>query len=336
MKETETVALVFSGGFGLGAYHSGAYEAFRASSQQLDWVAGSSVGAITAALIAGTPPDETLRTLRKYWKTFGEFGPVIPGPARHAFRWIGAINSRLFGSTGHFNPRLGQLNPFGFKSLYDLGPTRDRLRELIDFARLNAGDMRVTIGATDLKTGDPTLFDSRTQAIELDHILASCGFLPEFAPVSIRGRSFGDGGLSWNAPFDPLLAAADKPLRLYIIDLYARDGNVPNGLEAALERKNDLLFGNQTFERLKYAVENRTLRFRLQGDPEIKDKIYLLSYRPGPEEAGPEKSFDFSRAAIIQRWRAGFLDMQDADRAHDLVNGIHRVRRSVESLAAAS
>jgi NTE family protein len=101
---------------------------------------------------------------------------------------------------------------------------------------------------------------------------------------------------------------------LYVVDLYARDGSRPHSMEAAAERKNDLLFGNQTFIRLKYCAEMRALRKQLahaQID-EAADEIVLLSYRPGMEEPGPEKSFEFSASAIAQRWQAGRLDMEYA------------------------
>jgi NTE family protein len=138
------------------------------------------------------------------------------------------------------------------------------LRSLIDFGRLNSGDVRLTIAATDLETGDVVLFDSESGKIEMDHILASCGFVPEFAPVSINERWFGDGGLSLNAPFDPVLEV-QNPICLYVIDLYARDSAVPNSLESAAERKNDLLFGNQN--RLRHALNSRLLRGQLEGLP---------------------------------------------------------------------
>jgi NTE family protein len=159
----------------------------------------------------------------------------------------------------------------------------------------------------------------------MDHLLASCGFIPEFAPVEIGGRWLGDGGLSLNAPFDPLIDA-DKPLRLYIVDLFARDGEVPDGLESAAERKNDLLFGNQTYQRLRYALQARQARARLRGSA-ADDAVYLVSYRPGAEEAGPEKSFDLSQAAMKQRWQAGFDDMNAAEAA-GIRDGIRIVRRT--------
>ncbi len=46
------------------------------------------------------------------------------------------------------------------------------------------------------------------------------------------------------------------------VDLYARDGKRPRSLEAAIERKNDLMFGNQTFIRLSCLAESRILRMK--------------------------------------------------------------------------
>jgi NTE family protein len=189
---------------------------------------------------------------------------------------------------------------------------QERLAKLIDFGRLNSGETRVCVAATDIETGDPVIFDSQEQRIELDHLMASCGFLPEFAPLEIDGRLLGDGGLSLNAPFDPILQSETAGgLLLYVVDLYARDGNRPDSFEAALERKNDLLFGNQTYIRLKYCLELRRLRSkRNNAEDGVREKVILLSYRPGMEEPGPEKSFELSAAALAQRWQAGVLDME--------------------------
>jgi NTE family protein len=319
----ELTALVFSGGLGLGAYHGGAFEAFEAFCLPLDWVAGSSAGAITAALISGSSPPDRTANLRRYWHgPCGQAGTVNAN--RHLAAWLSSISTRLFGSSGFFYPRLPTAAS-RFDGFYDLGPTRERLRRLIDFERLNSGEPRITICATDLRSGDAVLFDSHSARIEMDHILASCGFIPEFAPVDIGGKSLGDGGFSLNAPFDPVLDEC-KALRLYVLDLYARDGNVPDSIEAAAERKNDLLFGNQTFQRLRHGAQMRRLRAELQGLAR-DDAIYLLSYRPGAEEAGPEKSFDLSEAAMTLRWRAGFADMQATAAAFPR-DGLRIVRRS--------
>ncbi len=328
MRTDKQVCLVFAGGLGLGAYHGGAFEAFAGLSGPADWITGSSAGAITAALIAGSPSEKRVASLRAYWHAQSTEIFDAGNPNRHLFAWLNSISTHLFGAAGFFYPRL----PTGcapFKGLYDLGPTRERLRRLIDFGRLNAGEPRVTIAATDLASGEPVLFDSRSEPIGLDHILASCGFIPDFAPVNIGDRWLGDGGFSLNAPFDPVLEA-DGPLRMFVIDLYARDGKVPDGLESAAERKGDLLFGNQTLQRLRYALAARRLRAEMHARPD-EDEVYVLSYRPGSEEAGPEKSFDLSQAAMAQRWRAGLLDMQRAGQAYMMWDGIRLVRRGASS-----
>lgn len=318
------ISVVFSGGLGLGAYHGGAFEAFEMQSLPLDWVAGSSAGALSAALVAGSPPELRVSNLRRFWQADAITAGGTPDRSRHVVAWMNSISTHLLGSIGFFHPRV-PLPTSRFNGLYDMTPTRERLNALIDFGRLNAGDVRITIATTDLRTGDPVLFDSRSGTIGMDHLLASCGFLPEFGPVRIGDDWLGDGGFSLNAPFDPVLEA-EAPVQLTIVDLFARDGAVPDGLEAAAERKNDLMFGNQTYQRLRYALEARRLRAQIQGATQ-EDVIYLVSYRPGAEEAGPEKSFDLSRTAMTQRWRAGFLDMQNASAMKKDGNGIHVVRR---------
>jgi NTE family protein len=323
-----TVAIAFAGGLGLAAYHAGVYEAFARQSKALDWVTGSSAGAITAALIAGNTPDARLEKLRAFWN-FPVVGPASAGPWRHWYGWMGAVRTRLVGSPGHFHPRLPAINAFEFKSLYDLAPMKQRLIALIDFDRLNSGETRICVAATDVESGEPVIFDSSKQRVQLEHIMASCGFLPEFAPVEVDGRLLADGGLSLNVPFDPILQSdVSGKLLLYVVDLFARDGGRPNSLEAAAERKNDLTFGNQTFIRLQYCAELRRLR---SDRPSDTDQIVLLSYRPGLEEPGPEKSFEFSTAAISQRWNAGRLDMEYAAASPPLDGEIKIIRRPSES-----
>jgi NTE family protein len=311
---SDTVAMAFGGGLGLAAYHAGAYEAFRRRSVRLHWLAGSSAGAVTAALIAGNPDERRIERLSAFWK-FPPSENHRPRPWRHVLGWAGAIGTRLVGSHGHFYPRPLPIDPFMFRSLYDLAPMRERLQSLIDFGRLNSGEIRICVVVTDIASGEPVIFDSSTSRIEMDHLMASCGFLPEFAPLELDGRLLGDGGLSLNVPFDPILnGQPGGDLLLYIIDLYARDGGRPISLEGALERKNDLLFGNQTALRLKYCIELRKARRELEGmaPPRRRDRTVLLSYRPGMEEPGPEKSFELSPAALAQRWKAGMLDMDYA------------------------
>src|SRR5437763_2670624 len=61
------VVLVLQGGGALGAYQVGVYEALHEAGVEPDWVIGTSIGAINAALIAGNAPENRLPRLREFW-----------------------------------------------------------------------------------------------------------------------------------------------------------------------------------------------------------------------------------------------------------------------------
>ena len=61
------VVLVLQGGGALGAYQAGVYEAMHEAGVEPDWVIGTSIGAINAALIAGNTPEQRLERLRTFW-----------------------------------------------------------------------------------------------------------------------------------------------------------------------------------------------------------------------------------------------------------------------------
>src|SRR6202040_1964744 len=62
------VALVLQGGAALGSYQAGVYEALSTSQYMPDWIAGISIGAINAAIIAGNPPEKRVERLRAFWE----------------------------------------------------------------------------------------------------------------------------------------------------------------------------------------------------------------------------------------------------------------------------
>jgi NTE family protein len=307
------VALVFAGGVGLGAYAAGAYAALAARAVEPAWVAGASIGAVNAALIAGCAPERRLGALREFWRGAGQFLPLprVGGELRHAANWLSVLQARLFGAPGHFRPAVPEL----FRppaSLYSLAPLRTSIERLVDFGRLNAGEMRVSVGTTDVETGESVMFDTaRGDRITPDHLLASCGLMPEFAPMEFNGRLLGDGGLSANAPALHVLydEPAGAPRAVFVVDLFARDGARPTGLESALSRKNELFFANQTWTQLAAWERATAGGAKANGNAQT---VFYLSYRAPPEEAGPEKLFDYSPASLDGRWRAGELDMQAA------------------------
>ena len=338
------VAVVLSGGIGLGAYQAGAVARLvEAGRWRPDWLAGSSIGAVNAALIAGGPPETSVDRLRRFWEAVARPEPLalLPflneGPWRHASNWMSVMQTRMFGNSRLFRPLL----PFEraarpVPSLYDLTPQRELLQELVDFDRLNDGAMRISLVATDILSGEEVIFDTQRSArIGVEHILASSGFVPDFAPVEIEGRLLGDGGFSANAPISAVLLdeAATDDLVCFVVDLFARDSGPPRSLEAGMARRMDLMYSSQTqlglksFERearLRALINQLGARLPpdLQEDPEIaavlgegrarSATVLYLSYRAPDEEAGYEKPFDVSRATMSDRWQAGARDMAEA------------------------
>jgi NTE family protein len=257
----------------------------------------------------------------------------LGGAWRHAYNWMRVLQTRVLGAPGHFTPRyLSPSSPY--TSFYDLAPLRERLLKLVEFDRLNGGEVRFSVATTDIATGETVTFDTaKGDRITVDHLLASAGYLPEFSPLEIDGRLLGDGGLSINAPVEAVLLEDDlheNERVCFVVDLFARDGERPTGLESAIARKNDLLFGNQTWKRLELHQRVLALDAELAAMTERVPAaageaiaalasrrshtraIYYLSYRAPPEEAGPEKIFDLSSATAQDRWRAGELDMAEA------------------------
>src|SRR5467141_366295 len=64
----ERIALILQGGGALGAYQAGVYQALAEANLHPDWVAGISIGAINAGLIAGNSPAKRVDRLRQFWE----------------------------------------------------------------------------------------------------------------------------------------------------------------------------------------------------------------------------------------------------------------------------
>ena len=80
----EVVALVLPGGGALGTYQAGVYEALSEAGIYPNWIAGISIGAINAAIIAGNAPNDRVDRLREFWTQVTPDGP-----------WPGAGNACL-------------------------------------------------------------------------------------------------------------------------------------------------------------------------------------------------------------------------------------------------
>src|SRR5260370_1621985 len=96
--------LVLQGGGALGSYQAGAYQALSHSDFEPEWVAGISIGAINAAIIAGNPPEKRVERLKQFWDMVSSpvsWNPVTKGDrARAYFNETSAALIATFGVPG--------------------------------------------------------------------------------------------------------------------------------------------------------------------------------------------------------------------------------------------
>jgi NTE family protein len=85
-------------------------------------------------------------------------------------------------------------------AIFDQRPLVDTLSSLVDFDRLNRAEVPLIVTAVDMESGEPVLFDSRTQKLEGQHFLATTAFTPLFPTVKIDARWLGDRGRSAICP----------------------------------------------------------------------------------------------------------------------------------------
>ncbi|MGH8173559.1 MAG: patatin-like phospholipase family protein [Rhodanobacteraceae bacterium] len=350
-RSYETVALVLQGGGALGAYQCGVYEALHGAGIQPGWFAGTSIGAINAAILAGNAPEKRIERLREFWNTVCEPAGAFGWQAsslRDALAWLpkssawnawmtglSAFGAIAQGQRGFFSAR--PFPPFGqapgtdaATSYYDTAPLRATLERLVDFDRINAGRVRLTVGATNVRNGNFRYFDSSIERIRPEHIMASGALPPAFPAIEIDGEHYWDGGLVSNTPLEVLLEA--KPRRdtlVFQVDLWSARGIVPGTLLDVLERQKDIQYSSRTRlgtdmvaarQRLRNAlgllmekIPKKKLPARLIADlePWMCDRVFNiihLIYRAKPYEE-QFKDYAFGVGAMREHWSVGFGDM---------------------------
>src|SRR5690348_12770116 len=117
----ECIALLLQGGGALGAYQAGVYEALAEANLHPDWVAGISIGAINATIIAGNAPNQRVEKLREFWEGIttawldigaGDLGTLLArgDSARGSINQMSAVVALMNGARGFFRPRMA--NPW--------------------------------------------------------------------------------------------------------------------------------------------------------------------------------------------------------------------------------
>ena len=340
--EHDRTILALQGGGALGAYQAGAYAAMCEAGMEPDWVAGVSIGAINAALIAGNPAKLRVQRLSEFWQGVSQFSPpMLPAgfeSMRPLMNRMSAASAFAFGVPGFFNPRpvppfFAPEGSFGALSFYDTSPLKATLEELVDFDLINRRQMRLSLGAVNLRNGNSVYFDNSKMRIGSEHVLASGALPPGFPPVPIDGELYWDGGIVSNSPLtyvfdeDPRMNAL-----IFQVDVFSGTGPLPENLAQVLERAKDIQYASKTrfnTDRIKQLEVMRDtlsrvldkLPQKIQNDPDVKGlrgvttrgKVSLVHvinrHALGTSQY---KDAEFSRATVTDLWNAGMSDIQQA------------------------
>ena len=342
VKRPHTV-LVFQGGGALGAYQAGVYEALHGQGVAPDWLVGTSIGAINAALIAGNVPARRPECLRAFWERVTIKGTVAlaGGPFSPWLSGLRTWQTLLAGIPGFFEPRvppqwdMARATPLAELSFYDTSPLRQTLLDLIDFKYLNQADVRLTLCAVNVNSGELARFDNRHGGVPItpEHIMASGALPPGFAPVLIDGVPYWDGGVYSNTPLDIVLDDAERRDTLcFMVDLWDASEAAPGSLNDALTRLKDIQYASRTREHIddhermqnlrravrllgqrlgpKASQEPITKRLLALGCDHSIDIVHLVMKALPSEDSF--RDIDFSHDTLQARWSAGLRDGQRA------------------------
>lgn len=340
-------AIVLQGGGALGAYEYGILRAlyeqrpgFRPAA-----VAGISIGAVTAAVLAGAKADP-IAALDRLWRK--EF---VVSPPRPIDRLVPPRIGRRLAALG--NPGMYRTNPALFTtpwtatSLYDTAPLRRILTEFVDPDKLNGEEPQAIVGATNVGTGEMEFFDRHCPGgLTLDHVIASGSLPPGFPMTEIDGQRYWDGGLFSNLPLAPAINALHQAgdgdrsaiRELIVVELFPMNAPIPRTMPEVLQRMVQLQYTSKlTLDKPYFEEMDRFVELMAKVDEELpkrsdvrRDPTYqaLLASRKidrftvvtSTLPAELSHASDFSRSTIEARIQAGHDDAISQGIGHVIVD----------------
>jgi NTE family protein len=332
-------ALLLQGGGALGSYQAGVYEALEQADFCPEWICGISIGAINGAIIAGNPREKVLERLHDFWSLVTS--SVTPFPIfeewfESACNQIAAHNTVSFGVPGFFRPWL--IPPFAQPpgspaalSYYDTSELKGTLERLVDFDRINHGDIRLSLGAVNITSGNFAYFDNTKMRIGPEHVMASGALPPGLPPITIDGEHYWDGGLVSNTPLQYVIDQ-DGPdsLLAFQVDLFSARGPMPRTLLEVAEREKDIRYSSRTRlntdvlkqrELISQAAKRIAQKVpeAMKSDPDLafltsladvpSMTIVHLIYKSKHDDTY-SKDYEFSRSSLEAHWKAGRTDVE--------------------------
>ncbi len=336
-------AIVLQGGGALGAYELGVLKALyeQRPGFKPSVVTGVSIGAITAAVLAGAKGDP-IQTLDRLWREKLTVLPPVPPFLPPFFQStyqssVPQVFQQSLAVMG--NPGMYQLRPESLyapllsTSIYDTAPLRRTLAEMVDLEKLNNGGIWVAVGATNIGTSDIKYFDNDKKRLSFDDVVASGSLPPGFPMTEVDGNYYWDGGLFSNTPLSPALnrlEEVDKDKReLVVIELFPQESPIPGNMSDVVNRMIQLQFTNRLkldeslFEKFNAFIELvEQIDQSVDPDDPIRDtegykqlrrhkKIDAASIIRASLSPELTNTGDFSRASIEARIEAGYQDAID-------------------------
>ena len=274
------------GGGSLGAFACGVFKGLAKRNVRIDIVAGTSIGAINAAIIVGSKSDHPETDLENFWLELAESNPLIipdiflmdydKSTRIYVPKEISSAsaNAAMFGIPKMFIPRWLKLedifkekeNFFDTRSwtyLYDHSPLAKTLDKYIDYKKLNLAAtqeelpevLRLIMTAVDVLTAKPLIFDNTKTEIKAKHILASAGYpLYGFPWVEVEDGIYAwDGSLLSNTPIREVIYSSPRDDKnIFIVENYPqRIDRLPSNMMEVESRARDILFCDKDMDNIK-------------------------------------------------------------------------------------
>ena len=254
---TKTI-LILQGGSAFGAYECGVYQALAPHLDNLAVVAGTSIGAINASLIAKhyTDEDHGVAALIRFWTE------VMATPSLPFFPGLGVWqhSSAVWSNLVFGHPRLFMPQPWSFlapalaTSFYSTQAMEQTLDDYFGSYDQQGPGPRLIVTALNVETGELEPFDSWQKTITPAHVVASASLPPGFPAKEVGRQYYWDGGLWSNTPLPEVLKAlqahpAEEPApayQVYIVDVFPRRAPLPQTSLEVAQRMADMIFADKT------------------------------------------------------------------------------------------
>lgn len=196
-KGRPKIGLALSGGGARGLAHIGVLEWFEEHRIPVDYIAGTSMGGLVAAMYAmGMSPTE----MRDFVNTLNWDEALGSGPSYERQSFRRKEDRKAFQNDLQFGVKEGFSSPSGFNPGHAIGLIFDRLT--LPYSNLkNFDELPIPFRcvATDMIEAKPVVLKDGSLPMALRATMAIPGV---FTPVKIDGKILADGGLLNNIPTD--------------------------------------------------------------------------------------------------------------------------------------